>query len=353
MKARLFTIPASHPGWTARLMLERKGIPYSRIDLVAVLSKPILRAAGFPGVTVPALRIDGRRIQGSREIARELDRIAPEPPLFPADPDARAKVEEAEAWGDEVLQDVARRLVWNLLSKDSGSIESYLEGARLGLPVPVAAKTAPPIAKLSARFNKADDAHAIADLAALPGLLDRIDGYVADGVIGGAEPNAADLQIAPSVALLMTLDDLRPAHRGRARRASSRGGSSRTSRATRRPASRPPGSSRSAAEARSAPNGSTRSRVPELVEAVAAAGSRPAASARDRARAAESSTNRREVTSRCGSRQPVGLELEVAEQEDVDVDRPRAVARRREVATGLGLDLPCRRRAAPPARDRS
>ena len=86
MKARLFTIPASHPGWTVRLMLERKGIPYSRIDLVAVLSKPILRAAGFPGVTVPAIRPDGRRTQGSRAIARELDRLVPEPPLFPDDP---------------------------------------------------------------------------------------------------------------------------------------------------------------------------------------------------------------------------------------------------------------------------
>jgi glutathione S-transferase len=210
MKARLFTIPASHPSRTAMLMLERKGIPYSRIDLVAVLSKPILRAAGFPRVTVPALRIDGRRIQGSREIARELDRLVPDPPLFPADPGSRAKVEEAEAWGDEVLQDAARRLVWNVLSKDSGPIESYLQGARLGLPVAVAARTAPPIAKLSARFNEADDAHAIADLAALPAMLDRIDGYVADGVIGGPEPNAADLQIAPSIALVMTLEDLRP-----------------------------------------------------------------------------------------------------------------------------------------------
>ena len=210
MKARLFTIPASHPGWTARLMLELKGIPYSRIDLVVVLSKPILRAAGFPGVTVPALRIDGRRVQGSRAIARELDRLVPEPPLFPSDADARAKVEEAEAWGDEVLQSVARRLVWNLLSKDSRSIRSYLEGARLGLPVAVAAKTAPPIAKAAAHFNEADDAHAIADLAALPELIDRVDGYIAAGVIGGEQPNAADLQIAPSIALLMTMDDLRP-----------------------------------------------------------------------------------------------------------------------------------------------
>ena len=215
MKARLFTIPASHPGWTARLLLERKGIEYSRVDLVAVISKPILRAAGFPGVTVPALRIDGDKVQGSRAIAAHLDRLVPEPPLFPAEPAARAKVEEAEQWGDEILQEVARRLVWNLLDKDHASIESYLEGARLGIPVPIAAKTAPPIAKLAARFNDATDARVIADLAELPKLIDRADAYIADGVIGGEQPNAADFQIAPSIALLMTLDDVKPFIEGR------------------------------------------------------------------------------------------------------------------------------------------
>ena len=34
-----------------------------------------------------------------------------------------------------------------------------------------------------------------ADIAALPGQLDRVDGWIADGLIGGDEPNAADLQI--------------------------------------------------------------------------------------------------------------------------------------------------------------
>ena len=210
MKARLFTIPASHPGWTVRLMLERKGISYTRIDLVKIVSMPVVRALGFPGSTVPALILDGKRIQGSRAIAHELDALVPEPPLFPADPAERKRVEKAETWGDEVLQGVARRLAWNLLAKDSGSVRSYLEGSRLGVPHAVAARTAPPIAKLAARFDRADDAHAIADLAALPELIDRVDGYIADGVIGGDEPNAADFQIAPSVALLMTLDDLRP-----------------------------------------------------------------------------------------------------------------------------------------------
>jgi glutathione S-transferase len=215
MKARLFTIPSSHPSWSARLMLEHKGIDYSRIDLVAVLSKPILRAAGFPGVTVPALRIDGRRVQGSRDIARELDRLVPEPALLPADPDLRTAVEEAEAWGDEVLQPVPRRIVWNALKRDRTPIRSYLAGARLGIPIRIAAATAAPIVAMAARFNNATDEHVRADIAALPAMLDRVDAYIADGVIGGDVPNAADFQIATSIALLLTIDDVRPAVEGR------------------------------------------------------------------------------------------------------------------------------------------
>jgi glutathione S-transferase len=209
--AKLYVIPSSHPSRTARLMLEAKGIDYKRVDLMPVISKGALRALGFPGVTVPALKLDGERIQGSREIARALDRIAPEPPLFPSDPEARAKVEEAEQWGDEVLQPVARRAVWNALRRDRSPLRSYSAGARLGIPIGLAIRTAAPIVAMSARFNEATDDRVREDLAALPEKLERIDAWIAGGVLGGEPPNAADLQIATSVALLMTLDDLRPA----------------------------------------------------------------------------------------------------------------------------------------------
>ena len=82
MQATLYVIPGSHPSMAARLMLERKGIAYKRRDLIPIASKGMLKAARFPGITVPALKLDGRRIQGSREIARELDRIQPDPPLL-------------------------------------------------------------------------------------------------------------------------------------------------------------------------------------------------------------------------------------------------------------------------------
>lgn len=211
MAATLYVIPGSHPSRTARLMLARKGIDYRRRDLIPVVSKGVLRLAGFPRVTVPALRIDGERVQGSKEIARALERIRPEPPLFPAAQEARAEVETVEAFGDSELQGVARRILWGALGRDKEPLRSYSAGARLGVPVGVAVKTAAPIVALSARFNQATDENVRADIAALPGMLERVDEWIAAGVLGGEEPNAADYQVATSIRLLMTLDDLRPA----------------------------------------------------------------------------------------------------------------------------------------------
>jgi glutathione S-transferase len=209
-EAKLYVIPGSHPSRSAMMMLDRKGIPFKRVDLMPVISKGVLRAMRFPRNTVPALKLDGARVQGSKEIARELDRIKPDPPLFPADPDQRAKVEEAETWGDS-FQQIPRQLSWWALKRDRAPLASFSEGARLGIPVGLAVKTGGPIVAAAARLNDATDENVRAGLATLPADLDRIDGWISDGVMGGSDPNAADYQIAPSVRLTMTFDDLRPA----------------------------------------------------------------------------------------------------------------------------------------------
>jgi glutathione S-transferase len=210
VQARLFVIPASHPSITAELMLEHKGVPYKRTDLLPVISKGILRGLGFPRNTVPALKLDGRRVQGSREIARELERLRPEPTLFPADPEKRAAVEEAERFGDEELQHPIRQILWWSIKRDKAPLRSYSEGAKLGVPLSLAMKTAGPVVALSARFNEADDEHVRRDLGELPALLQKIDDWIAAGVLNGEQLNAADFQIAPSLGLAMTIDDLRP-----------------------------------------------------------------------------------------------------------------------------------------------
>ena len=211
MDATLYVIPGSHAAMAARRMLELKGIEYKRVDLMPVISRVVLTALRFPGRTVPSLRIDGRKLTGSREIARELDRIVPEPPLLPADPGARATVDAAEAWGEEVLQTAVRRIFWNAVKRDRNALAGFAEGARLGIPVGLAVKTGAPIVAASLRINHADDETVRADLAALPGWLQRIDDWIADGTLGGEDLNVADLQIGTSLRLGMALDDLRPA----------------------------------------------------------------------------------------------------------------------------------------------
>lgn len=208
---RLFTIPGSHPGTAAQLMLERKGIEYERTDLLPVFSWLVLRALRFPGVRVPALKIDGRRVQGSREIARELDRIEPRAALFPADPERRSAVEEVESFGDEDLQEAIRRILLWSLGKDTSPLASFAEGSRIGLPIGVAVRTAGPFVAIDARSVGTDDTSVRQALAALPAMLQRIDDWIDEGVLGGEEPNAADFQIATCLRLAMSFDDLRPA----------------------------------------------------------------------------------------------------------------------------------------------
>lgn len=209
MRATLFGVPGSHPALAGELMLERKGMEVRRIDLVAGFHRPMLKALGFAGVTVPAVRLDGQRLQGTRTIALALDAMVPAPPLVPPESDRRAAVLRAEAWADEVLQPAARRLAWAALKRDRSTLITYLEGARLGIPATLAAAMSPPVIRLAARLNSADDEHLRRDLGALPASLDRVDRLLAQGVIGGEEPNVADYQVATSVRLLLTMEDLR------------------------------------------------------------------------------------------------------------------------------------------------
>ena len=208
MNTRLYVIPGSHPSYTAALMLEHKGIPFKRTDLMPVISKGVLRAVGFPGITVPALKIDGDKVQGSRQIARELERLRPEPPLFPVDPAQRAKVEEAESFGDGELQHPIRQLLWWGFKQDRSPLKSYSEGAKLGVPIDLAVKTGAPLVALSARFNEAGDENAKAAAAKLPGLLDRVDAWIEAGVLNGDELNAADYMIVTCLAMLTYRPDV-------------------------------------------------------------------------------------------------------------------------------------------------
>jgi len=208
---KLYTVPGSHPCAAVEVALRLKSIEYERIDLLP-MSQMVWGPLRYGGTTVPGLRIDKERLAGSRTIMRRLDTLAPEPPLLPplSDAVARARVLEAERWGDEVLQSVPRRLLDAAFLRNAACMESYVGDAKLPLPRAVLRPGLPLTAKLMARRNHAEDENAKADLAALPAQLEHIDAWISDGVLGGDQPNAADLQIGSSIRLLMTLADVRP-----------------------------------------------------------------------------------------------------------------------------------------------
>ncbi|MBS1871277.1 MAG: glutathione S-transferase [Actinobacteria bacterium] len=211
----LYAIHGSHPCLTAERALQLKGQPYRVHEMAPALHVPE-QWLRFRKLTVPALQLgSGEKVVGSRAIVHRLDELVPEPPLLPQDPERRARVVEAERWGDEVLQPVPRRLAWTGMCARPDAIPVYAEGSRLPLPRFVQRLSAPRIARVARWRNGGGEAQAREDLAALPGQLDRVDGWIAEGVMGGAEPNAADLQIAPSVRLLATMEDVRPLLAGR------------------------------------------------------------------------------------------------------------------------------------------
>jgi glutathione S-transferase len=237
-QATLYVIPGSHACAAAELMLQRKRIGYRTVVLPTGLHPQLVRLRGFPGSaepmrmvdgkptrmsamldrlgTVPALSLGSEKVQRNAEIARFLDRVAPEPSLLPSDPERRAAVEAAEAWGDEPLQMFARRLVIVAGARDGGELSERGARGRLGTLLAGNATQRQIAAKMAARTTFRANADAERRLLAqLPEMLDGADSYFEAGVIGGDEPNIADMMIAPSLALLDYRLDIRDRVRAR------------------------------------------------------------------------------------------------------------------------------------------
>ncbi len=211
---KLYVVQSSHPSEAVRKALALKGIPYKTVELLIPTQRPLMRLRFGVGA-VPALKLDGgEKVSGSRAIMRKLDELVADPPLLPSedDPAARAAVLEAERWGDEVLQPLVRRIVWAALKRRPAAIPSYQEASQLPrLPPAVVRLVAPGVTAIARRMHHASDEAVRADLRALPGHLDRVDGWIAGGVLGANldRPNAADLQIGSSLRLLATIGDAR------------------------------------------------------------------------------------------------------------------------------------------------
>jgi glutathione S-transferase len=202
---RLYVIPGSHPCATVEAALALKSLPYERVDLLPGASA-LLQLARFGRRTVPGLVVDGSKVSGSRLILRTLDGLQPEPRLYTGDP----AVEEADRWGDDDLQTAARWIIAYALTKRPDAGDSYTAGANLPqLPAAVAALATRAVFAAELRLWADGPSSSERSLKELPGLIDKVDALIDAGTIGGETPNAADLQIAGSIRLLLTLADLR------------------------------------------------------------------------------------------------------------------------------------------------
>ena len=229
--SKLYVIRGSHACRAATLTLDFKGFDYELVTLPTGPHPMLVRMRGFkaeevrelPGTkrtgnlkmadrlgTVPALRCGDERIQTNRAISRFLERVRPDPPLFPADQDLRTQVEEAEAFGNQVFQMTARRVLMTAVHRGPDAIHRRGSAGRLG---PLLTRS-DLLRRLETRYFAARVFAATPDteaelLEALQGELDRVDGWVEAGVLNGPQLNAADFMIAPSLALLGYREDLR------------------------------------------------------------------------------------------------------------------------------------------------
>ncbi len=209
----LYMFDGSTPALTAKLMLEHKGIAYKPVHVMPGLHAFGMLARGFETMTVPALKIDGRRVQGSRQISRELDDLVAQPPLFPGDPRRRRAVEEAERRGEE-LQDIARRVFWCVARRDPRAFDHVLRPAG-ALRRWLQRITRRPVTSLATAGHRATDWAVRDDLVTLPARLDEIDAWIEEGVLDGAELNAADFQIATTLRVMLAFADFEPLIAGR------------------------------------------------------------------------------------------------------------------------------------------
>jgi len=207
----LYAIHGSHPCASVEAGLRLKGLEYRTVYLQFGLSQ-LTQTLRFGRRTVPGLTVGSQKVSGSRLILRALDGLAPSPRLLPSDLDARTAVDEADLWGDDVLQHQVRWIAVDAVRREPSVARAY--GSKSAPPLPAGAIPAATKALFTTEMRLLGQTpERVRDeyVPALAGHLDHVDALIADGVLGGQDVNVADCQVAGSIRLLQTFEDLRDA----------------------------------------------------------------------------------------------------------------------------------------------
>jgi glutathione S-transferase len=205
----LHAVPPSHPCMTVAAALELKGLEYERVDFPHTERLERMEEIyGEGNSTVPGLLIDDEPVHGSRAILARLEAIEPTPALYPTE-----AVREAERWGDEELQDLGRCLPWGAMYFRPESMGTFAGGEPLD---PAGTDFAIKFVRATWRYHGITATRLHDDLAGLPAKIAHIEALAEQGVLDGEQPNAADLQIAATIRVLLPLGDLGPLLQGSA-----------------------------------------------------------------------------------------------------------------------------------------
>lgn len=209
----LHVLPPSHPCKTVEAALRVKGLDAEIVAMTPGTHNDELEAIyGEGNRTVPGMLIDDEPVHGSRTILARLEELQPEPPLYPAA--IADAVREAERWGDEELQDLGRRLTWGAMHFRPESMGTFAGPDAPPLD-PAGTDFAMSYIRKSWRYHGITAVLLAEDLAGLPAKLDHIDALAAEGIVGGDDPTAADLQIGSTLLVLLTIGDVRRLIEGR------------------------------------------------------------------------------------------------------------------------------------------
>jgi glutathione S-transferase len=205
----LHAVPPSHPCMTVAAALELKGLEFERVDFPHTERLERMEEIyGEGNSTVPGLLIDEQPVHGSRAILARLEQLEPEPTLFPSE-----AVREAERWGDEELQDLGRCLPWGAMYFRPEAMGTFAGGEPLDGP---GTDFAIKFVRATWRYHGITAVRLHDDLAGLPAKIAHIEQLAEDGTLDGEQPNAADLQIAATIRVLLPLGDLAPLFEGSA-----------------------------------------------------------------------------------------------------------------------------------------
>jgi glutathione S-transferase len=122
----LWQLAISHYSEKVRWALAHKGIAHERRTPPPGLHIPVaLWLTRGRAATLPVLELDGRAIGDSTAIIAALESRYSDPPLYPADPDARRHALELEEWFDEEVGPYTRRYAFYELTRDRELLEEF------------------------------------------------------------------------------------------------------------------------------------------------------------------------------------------------------------------------------------